>query len=484
MFPAILSHMFMKTLLWVAAAAALQAQPYDVVIRNGRVMDPQTKLDAVRNVGIRGGKIAVVSPGPLDGKRVIDAQGLIVSPGFIDLHWHGREPASDKYEAMDGVTSSLELEIGTADVDGWYRARAGKSMIHHGVSAGHPPVRMEVLHDTGDFLPADKGAFGKATDEDITRMKMRLEQELKKGAVAVGFVIAYTQSASYWEILEMFRIAARYGASCHVHMRGSSSMTQGDAAPLQGLSEVIAAAAITGASLHVVHINSSSQGAIARTLQMVGEARAHGIDITTEAYPYTAGATRIESALFDDYADRKDVDFSKLQWVATGERLTRDSFLKYRKERGIVIVHSNSEENVRKAVTSPLAMVASDGFDITANGHPRSAGTFTKVLRQYVREEKAITWMDALSKMTDQPARRLEKRVPAMQGKGRIQAGADADIAVFDPETVSDVSTYEKPAQAATGMKFVLVGGVLVVDGGKPVDGVYPGKPIRAAINN
>ena len=469
-------------ILLVTTAALLQAQTYDLVIRNGRVMDPETKLDATRNVGIRSGKIATISASPLDGKRVIDARGLIVAPGFIDLHWHGREPASDRYEAMDGVTASLELEIGTADVDGWYRSREGKSLIHHGVAAGHPPVRMEVLHDTGDFLPADKAAFGKASDEDITKMKMRLEQELKKGAVAVGFGIAYTQSASYWEILEMFRIAARYGASCHVHMRGASSVARGDNGPISGLSEVIAAAAITGAPLHVVHINSSSQGSIDRTLQMIGEARKRGIDITTEAYPYTAGATRIESALFDDYATRTDIDFSTLQWVATGERLTRDTFLKYRKERGTVIVHSNTEANVRKAVSNPLAMIASDGFDITANGHPRSAGTFTKVLRQYVREEQLITWMGALSKMTDQPARRLERRVPAMKAKGRIQPGADADIVVFDPETVRDVATYEKPAQAAVGMKFVLVNGTIVVDGGNPVTGVFPGQPIRASI--
>jgi len=468
--------------LVLLGAIALHAQTYDLVIRNGRVIDPQSKLDAVRHVGINAGKIAAVSATPLEGKRIIDAKGLMVAPGFIDLHWHGREPSSDKYEAMDGVTSSLELEIGTADVEGWYRAREGKSLIHHGVSAGHPPVRMEVLHDSGDFLPADKGAYAHASDEDITKIKMRLEQELKKGAVAVGFGIAYTQSASYWEILEIFRLAARYGATCHVHMRGSSSMSISEDAPIRGLSEVIAAAAITGASLHVVHINSSSQGSIDRTLKMIGEARARGVDVTTEAYPYTAGATRIESALFDDYLTRKDVDFSKLQWVATGERLTRDTFIKYRKERGTVIIHSNTEANVRKAVINPLSMIASDGFDITPNGHPRSAGCFTKILRQYVREEKALTWMEALDKMTYEPAKRLEHRVPAMKAKGRVQAGADADIVVFDPETLRDNSTYEKPAVASSGMRFVLVNGTLIVDNGKQLDRAFPGKPIRASI--
>jgi dihydroorotase len=265
-------------------------------------------------------------------------------------------------------------------------------------------------------------------------------------------------------------------------MRGSSSLNVNEDAPVRGLSEVLAASAITGAPLHVVHINSSSQGAIDHTLQMITEAQARGVDVTTEANPYTAGATRIESALFDDYLTRKDVDFSKLQWVATGERLTRETFIQYRKERGTVIIHSNSEANVRKAIVSPLTMIASDGFDITANGHPRSAGTFTKVLRQYVREEKSLTWMEALDKMTYQPAKRMERRVPMMKAKGRLQPGADADIVVFDPATVRDVATYEKPAVAATGMKFVLVNGTLVVDGGKAIEGAFPGKPIRASI--
>ena len=332
----------------------VQAQTPDLVIASGRVIDPESKLDAIRHVAITAGKITAVSAMPLSGKRTIDAKGMIVAPGFIDLHWHGREPSSDRYEALDGVTASFELEIGTADVDGWYRAREGKSLIHHGVAAGHPPVRMQVMHDSGDFLPADKAAYDRATDEDISRMKMRLEQELKKGAVAVGFGIAYTKVASYWEILEIFRLAARYGASCHVHMRGASSAGQGEDSRIQGLSEVIAAASITGAALHVVHINSSSLDSIDRMLRMISEARARGLDITTEAYPYTAGATRIESALFDDYLTRKDVNFSTLQWVATGERLTRETFIKYRKERGTLIIHANTEPTYAAARPSEM----------------------------------------------------------------------------------------------------------------------------------
>ena len=469
-----------RILLIFIALATLQGQSYDMVIRGGRVIDPESGLDAIRDIGIKGSTIAAISASPLSSSRIIGAKGLIVSPGFIDLHWHGVDPASDRFELLDGVTSSFELEIGVADVDGYYRARQGKSLIHHGAAAGHPPIRMQVLGDSGDFLPADKASYGRASDEEISKMRMRLEEELKQGAVAVGMGLVYTQGASYWEVLEMFRLAKRFDANVHVHIRASSS-TQADNSRMQALSEVVAAAAITGAAVHVVHINSSSNVSIAKMLQIIAEAKKNGVDITTEAYPYTAGATRIESAVFDGWEDRPDSAFAQLQWVKTGERLTKESFLRYRKqERGLVIQHSNTEDNVRQAILHPLTMIASDGFDVSANGHPRSAGTFSKIFRQYVREEKALTIQEAIGKMTIMPARRLENRVPSMRNKGRIRIGADADLIAFDPEKIADRATYEKPLAASEGIRFALVNGIVALSDGKIVEGVYPGTGIRA----
>ncbi len=475
--------MLRTSLLLLLSSTLCHAQTFDTVIAGGRVIDPESGLDAVRFIGISQGKVRAVSQAPLTGRTTIQAHGLVVAPGFIDLHWHGKDPATGRFQVMDGVTSALELEIGVAAIDDWYAAREGKSLVNHGASIGHAPVRMALMNDPGAFLPAGPAAHRAATDAEIDEMKTRIEHGLRRGAPAVGFGIAYTKAASYWEILEMFRVAAKYKANAHVHIRGASSVAGVLADREQGLSEVIAAATITGAPLHVVHINSSAQQSLDSMLQIISEARLRGVDITTEAYPYTAGATRIESALFDAWQDRLPSDYQTLQWMATGERLNRESFLRYRKQGGTVIMHTNTEERVRTAILSPLTMIASDGSDIRDGmGHPRSAGTFSRVLGRYVRDEGSLPLMDALRKMTLMPANRLAARVPSMRDKGRIRAGADADLTIFDPARIRDRSTYEKAGIMSEGVVHVLVNGTAVVRDGKLIEGVYPGKAIRAPI--
>lgn len=462
--------------LWASAAAA--AEPYDLVIANGRVMDPESGLDEVRHVGIRDGKIAALSRAPLAGRESIDATGLVVAPGFINLHWHGTDPHSDYYEAMDGVTSTFELEIGVADVDRWYDERAGRMPINYGVSVGHAPVRMAVMGDSGTFLPTGDAARKAASAAEIGEIHRRVEHGLQRGAVGVGFGLAYTPAASRWEILEMFRLAARYQAAGFVHIRGASSA--GSADREEGLLEVIAHSAVSGAPVHVAHINSSAQDSVGRMLGIIEQARVRGVDVTTEAYPYTAGMTRIESFLFDSWADKPEAEYQKLQWVASGERLNRETFRRYREQGGYVLIHANTEERVRVAVVHPLTMIASDGFDVEPPSHPRSAGTYSRVLGRYVREQGALSLMEALRKMALMPAQRLESRVPAMRDKGRVRVGADADLVLFDPRQIIDRATYEQPAQYSAGMRYVLVNGQFVVRDGNAVETATPGRPVRA----
>jgi len=215
---------------------------------------------------------------------------------------------------------------------------------------------------------------------------------------------------------------------------------------------------------------------------MIAEAQSRGMDVTTESYPYNKGMTSIQAAMFDHREDEPDSYFASLLWSATGEYLTKESFMRYRKEGGMVIVPGNSLENVHAATVSPLTMIASDGYVANGHGHPRTSGTYALVLGRYVREEKALDLMTALKKMTLMPAQRLEKRAPMFKEKGRIRVGADADITVFDSSRVIDKATYEKPLEHSEGIQFVFVNGIPVVKDGQLVDGVYAGRAARAPI--
>jgi N-acyl-D-aspartate/D-glutamate deacylase len=467
---------------------------YDLVIANGRVMDPESGLDAVRNVGINGGKIAAISTQELLGKQTIDAKGLVVAPGFIDLHEHGQEPRNYQFQAHDGVTTSLELEGGTADVDRWYAAREGKSLINYGVSIGHIPVRRNILTKTNgnrgfggkasaaEMAAEDAAAHREATPEEIVQIKEALDRGFRSGALAEGMGINYTPGASHWEIVEAFRVAGKYGASVHVHLRyaGGKEPETG----LSALEEVIAAAAATGAPLHVVHITSMGMKYTPQLIAMVEGAQKRGIDVTTECYPYTAGSTYLQSAVFDPgWQEKMEISYHDLQWADTGERLTAETFEKYRKTGGIVVIHSIPEEAARTAVSNPAIMIASDGMPITGSKvHPRGQGTYSRVLGHYVREEKALDLMTGVKKITLMPAQRLEKRAPLFKDKGRIRVGADADITVFDANRVIDKATFEEPLQYSEGIQFVFVNGVAVVKDAQLVDGVFPGRAARAPI--
>lgn len=445
-------------------------------------MDPESSLDAIRNVGIREGKIVEITENPLLGTQTIEAHGLVVAPGFIDLHEHGQEPRNYEFQAHDGVTTSLELEAGTDDVSAWYARREGKSLINFGVSVGHIPVRMRVMHDPGSWLPTGDAAHKAASPQQIRAMKEQLETGLHAGALAVGMGINYTAGATHEEILEMFRVAAKYNAPVDVHVRYYGVME-----PFTGIAaveEVLAAAAATGAPLHVVHISSIGLQDTPLLIQLIAAARSRGLDVTTECYPYIAASTGLESAIFDPgWQERMGITFKDLQWTKTGERLTAETFVKYRQEGGTVVIFSIPEADARAAVADPMIIIASDGMQLGGKVHPRGQGTFSRVLGHYVREEKALDLMTALRKMTLLPAQRLEKRAPMFANKGRMKIGADADLTVFDPRTVLDKASFDDPLQFSTGIQYVLVNGVAVIKKGETVQGVFPGRAARAPIS-
>ena len=467
--------LFCLILLGTLAAA----QQYDLVIEGGRVMDPETNLDAIRNVGIRDGKIARISSKTLAGKRVVQAAGLVVAPGFIDLHQHGQDLASQRVKAFDGVTTALEMEIGAPDVAQFLKSKEGHSVIHYGTTASHVAARALIFGTPlpeGTILPKTGPATDQpATQEQIDRIEQRLRSEFDAGALGVGMGIQYVPGATRLEVIDMFRTAAERKLPVYTHMRSFGRIEPGSA--IEATEEVIGAAAITGAPLHIVHVNSTCLRDTLECLSMIAGARARGLDVTTEAYPYTAGMTAINSAIFNPgWREKLGIDYSDLVVPDTGEHLTKERFEELRNSgtKQWILIFANTQEMVDKTIPNPLIMIASDG----AEGHPRNAGTFSRVLAQYVREKKTLTLMEALRKMTLMPAQMLERSTPAARQKGRLQEGADADIVVFDPQTISDRSTFEKPMEPSVGVHELLVSGTLVIHDGKLVPDVYPGRAI------
>ncbi|MBY8824171.1 amidohydrolase family protein [Sphingomonas colocasiae] len=456
---------------------------HDVVIANGRVMDPESGRDEIANIGIRGQRIVSIGRQPLQGRQTIDAAGKVVAPGFIDLLCY---PTTDiigqRAKIADGVTTTMQMHAGPVDVDGWYKGLAGRVLTNYGTVVGHGALR-----DAAGI--ADR--FQAASPEQLERMKALAAQAIGNGAVGIGYGLEYTPGASPLETIELFRVAARHGVPNHVHVRHMEVDRN-----IAAVNEVIAAAAISGARAEIVHLNSAgATHRMATVLGMIDGARARGIDIGASVYPYTAWSTYIGSTIFDDgFQQKLRMTYQDIELVSTGERLTKARFDALRAKAPPlsdnrqadqslwVIGHAMPEGDVDIALRSPIVAVGSDGWiDPGGRGHPRGAGTFSRILGVHVREKKILPLMDGLRRMTLLPAQRMEQSAPAMRDRGRIRLGAYADITVFDPATIADRATYQQPNQPSAGIAAVLVNGALVYDRGRFVDGLHPGGDIRRA---
>lgn len=464
--------------LWGLSAPTASAAGHpevDLVIRHGRVMDPETGTDAVLAVAVDAGRIVALGAEAerLRGRREIDAHGLVVGPGFIDLLARlTPEEENQRFKVMDGVTAVFNMHGGPVNLPRYFESfrKAGGSYVHYGTTVGHNPLRRAVGADD---------AYKPATPEQIEAMKRLAAQAIRDGAVGVGFGINYVPGASYEEVLALFEVAAEHGVPCHLHVRYKGSVFAETI--VAALQEVITAATVTGAAAQVVHLGSSAVGSMETALRFIEGARRHGVDIAADVYPYLANSTNLASAIYDPGWEERfgGITYTDIQLVETGERLTQETFEKYRKEGAAVITHFIPEEEVLAAYRHPQVMVASDGIIRDGKGHPRGAGTFTRFLGVYVREKRVVPLLEGLRKITLLPAQRLERAAPAMNRKGRVQVGADADLTLFDPHTILDRATFENPAQYSAGIHYVIVNGVVVVEEGRLREGVKPGQPIQ-----
>jgi N-acyl-D-aspartate/D-glutamate deacylase len=483
------------------SGAAEGKRGYDLVLRGGRVIDPETGLDGIRNVGVAGGRIAAISEQQLHGEVEIDATSLVVAPGFIDLHSHSPTPLGQFYQVMDGVTTALELEAGAFPVAEFGRLLRERALINYGASAGYGSIRLEVKigirqpHLLTDppkpiglrgYWTAIRSLFttpAEVTEEIATadergRLRAKLEEGLDQGGIGIGLPLDYMSEGIDGEEARMvFEVAGGRQVPLFIHLRRG---VDGDPS---GLREALSLARETRAPLHVCHIQHNAMRNTGLFLEEIAEAQAEGFDVTTELLPYNAGSALISSAVFGrDWRTVFDIDYEDVEWAATGERFDEAMWNEYREKHpeGQVIHHYVDEAWTRRALVEPGVIVVSDllpMIDEESKVAPHN-GAFAKVLGRYVREEQLLDLGTAVEKLTLLPARRLEAAAPVFRRKGRLQVGVDADITVFDPATVIDRATYADPYQTSAGIVHVIVNGVPVVRDGALLPGVHPGRAL------
>ena len=478
----------------MAQAKTITSDVFDTVIEGGRVMDPETNFDGIANIGIRRGKITHISTERLKANRIIDASGLVVSPGFIDIHSHTPTRLGEHLSVLDGITTQLDLEAGSyPPTDYGYQYKAG-AQLHYGSSVGHFAIRGLVMDNStqGYFFSEDGllslgGAMWSqpATPAQVNEMREHLRNGLQLGGLGIGVLLDYmTEAVTESELSMIFATAAEYDTPVYVHVR------RGMPGDPTGLDEVIALAERHGVATLICHITHSAMGGIGVWLSKIDAANSRGARITTETLSYLAGGTAIAADVFvnRDWRAIFDIDYEDVQWVPTGEWLDEKRFLQYQREfpTSSINHHYVKEEWLVEALKWPGMMVSTDAlpaFDLEVKTNPNIAGTYAHFLGRYVRDLGVMPLMDGLRRITLLPAQWLSQASSVFETKGRIQVGADADLVIFDSETIAARAEYGDPYQPSVGIAHVLVAGRPVVVNGSQVEGRYPGQHLLTPLD-
>lgn len=488
---------------------------HDLLIRGGRVIDPESGHDAVADVALSGDTITAVGHDLGAAAQIIDARGLVVAPGFIDLHAHGQSLPADRMQAFDGVTTTLELELGVWPVARWYeeQARVGRT-LNYGASTGWVFARIGAMTNQqveasiegmGRAMRDPRWSSAAATAAETEDIIARVSRGLDEGGLGIGFPNAYVPAAGAKEMSALCGMAATANAPTFTHIAYMSNIDPRSS--IKAYTRLIGFAGSTGAHMHICHFNSTSLQDVEHAAELVRTAQTQGLKVTVEAYPYGVGSTVVGAAFFTDpeFPQRTGGGYDTIELLQSRHRLAnRDELLAAQeKDPGSLIlwhfldvdVSPRHRDLLDVSVLFPGGAIASDAISWTIDGvaytgdawplpdgvvsHPRSAGTFTRFLSRWVRDRQTMPLIEGLRKCTLIPAEILEASAPQMRRKARIKPGCDADLIVFDYDELLDMAEFSAMNRPARGMRHVLVNGEVVIGDGHLRLNARPGRPVR-----
>lgn len=438
---------------------------YDIIIKNGNIVDYDSNTLKAQDIGIKDGKIASIGRVLTNGKVVIDAEGKIVSPGFIDIHMHeeliGNTEDGDAYDIANkmlqmGVTTCVGGNCGNirqsiGDFLGYVEKYGAP--VNYMLYTGHNYYRNQLGIDR----------YREATKNEILKMIELIRNDIvRHGAIGLSFGIEYSPGISFEELIEISNSLRDYDILLSAHYRKDAK--EG----VSSIKELVRISEITGLPMQISHIGSCiAMGQMIEGLEIIREAIINGTDVTADCYPYDAFSTKIGSSVFDEGCfENWNKSYDSILLTEDPYRnviCTEEIFKKVRREypEMLVVAFVMNEEEVIEALKEPFVYVASDGLLNRGQGHPRAAGTFPRVIGKYVRDEGKLDLLDQLKKMTKLPAKRLK-----LENKGELREGMDADIVIFDYDKIIDCATFQNPTEKPKGIEYVIIDGKIALEKG------------------